>query len=197
MPFVRIADTAKVELFWHDAVSLQEGVNVLHALLADADQSLANVQAMATAVAGVVVASGSKFWSVNWVFDKCVVTGLATATSNQATAVVSVPGPGSGDMVPGVAALVTMTTALRNRSGRGRIFWGGIPSNQILTGSGGIAAATVLDVNNFTSDIQTTLQGLTPASDLVVASKKLGLSHIVNTHVCEMNSAFQRRRSQR
>lgn len=198
MPFTPITDTVKVEIVGHDTITLQPIVNVLHALLADASQSLVNVQAIANEVKSVLLAATRPTPST-MSYDSVIVTGLAFAGSNQAISLFPSPtiGGGTADAVPGVCMLTKLNTALRSRSGRGRIYWGPVPSDQIVSGSGAVSAGFRADMDTIMSAIQSGLQGLTPASDLVVASRHLGLSHIVTSFSEEVNSAFQRRRSGR
>lgn len=199
MPFVYIKDTAKVELNMHQAQTLQPIANVLHARMLDADQTSANLTAMASAVVTAVNAH-LNVWSEATVMDNVTCTGLSTATAPQAVDNFSSGTKGSNTTtpaIPGVCALVKLTTAKRGRSYRGRIYIGEIGASAETGEFGQLGSTYITAVNDLVSAISGALGGLTPVSALVVASRKLGTSEDVTTFVCEPATAYQRRRALR
>jgi hypothetical protein len=196
--FVRIADTAKVELLGHDTGSAQPFANVMHAIMLDADQTPTNVANMAAAIEDVV-GLNLGVWTSSAQLDSVRVTGLSTATSPQATEPFPAGtfGTAAAATFPGVCALVKLITTVRSRSGRGRIFIGPIAANEALDSVGHISTSFQGVVNIYIGAIETALATLTPTSSLVVASRKLGTSTFVTSAQCEALSAYQRRRALR
>ena len=198
MPFVPITDTVKVEINGHDSVSNQPVANVLHATLANASQTITNLADIGDAVITAVNANLG-CWSQGMVFDNVTVTGLTSSTAPQSVRTFSPGTTGSttGNSAPGVCALVTVQTALRSRSGRGRVYIGPITVSELTDKGGNLQSSYQTVVNNFFNDLLSGLGGLTIPSTLCIASKVLGVSNPWLSFGCEVLTAYQRRRGMR
>jgi hypothetical protein len=198
MPFIRIADTAKVEILGHNSQSAQPFANVLHVRLTDANQTIPHLiniwGVFDTALSGAL-----GFWPVAAYFDAIRVTGLASATAPQYfdTLTPGTQGTQAGHAMPGVCVLSKLLTASRGKSYRGRIYWGPMASSVSSDQAGTVGSGFIADANALTSSIQTGLQALTPASNIVVASRKLGISTDIVSADAEPIVAYQRRRNGR
>lgn len=108
--------------------------NVLHAEFTS-HPGLAEVQALAEAVATAVSGSYEPLMSANLLLTDLVVTGLTDINDYQATEDLGAsPGSATGDPLPANNSLVcTLRSALTGRSARGRIY-------TFPTGAGNIAA---------------------------------------------------------
>lgn len=198
MPFVAIADTAKLEVLGHDSGSAQPIANVMHCRLLDASQDAAHLGAIADAVNGVILGH-LNVWSSAMVFDEVRATGLSSALAPQVSSPFPPGTQGSAGAAtyPGVCALVQLKTLLRGRSFRGRVYIGPIAANEALDTVGHVSTSFQTVVNDYMTAIGTNLAGLTDPSILVVASRKLGTSENLTSFSTEQLSAYQRRRSQR
>lgn len=198
MPFVPITDTVKVEILGHDTVTNQPWANVLHVTEANAAQTAPNLTEIADATVTAVMAHLG-VWSSSAQLDAVRVTGLATIGSPQVTRffTAGTVGTAASESYPGVAALVKMLTALRTRSGRGRVYLGPIAANEVLDGGGRISLSFQGVVNAFITALQTEYAGVTIPTGLCIASRTLGISHPVTDFACEALSAYQRRRGMR
>jgi hypothetical protein len=197
MPFVRIADTAKVEIIASATGLNQPIVNVLHCRLTDANQDVAHLTAIANAVDTALAGSYNAWAPGAYAINEIVATGLATATSPQVAVASSVVGGGTHKAVPGLAYLSKLLTATRGRSYRGRIFWSPVVDAALADELGDVTSGFVAAIDATTSAIQTALSALSPPAPLVVASRLLGTSALVTSATCESSVAFQRRRSGR
>lgn len=191
MGFSPIANTAKVAIEGHNGLTLVPIANILHASCGSSPTQT-YLQTMADAVRDAVVLDLNT-WPSDYTCDQVVVTDLNTATGPQA---VSSSGPiaGTGDTMNATQAcgLVKHTTAKRGRSYRGRSYLP-IPADTLLTG--GLLDATIIDrLDDLFENIQTKLAGLSPASELVIGSRKLGTSEAITLSKTETTTATQRRR---
>lgn len=194
MPFVAIADTAKVELLSFDASVNTNVVNVIHAKT-DGAPTLPDLAAIATAFATFQTSftanlAGSDVSSVS-----VTVTDLNTPTGPQYV----LPNPGSASSgtpaASGLCALVKLTTGIRGRSFRGRIYMGPLGAGEIVGDQ--ISSTCRTDLLNYLNTLRTNLQALTVPSDIVVASRKLAQSNAISTMGVELLAAYQRRRGAR
>jgi hypothetical protein len=105
-------------------------------------------------------------------------------------------GAGSGDPIPNMASLIKLTTALRGRSHRGRIYLPAVPegdqANGVLTSS---LTATV--ATGFINWMTAMAADATTPQALVVASYKLAVATTITNLTCEPAAATQRRRQTR
>jgi hypothetical protein len=198
MPFHPIVHTVKIELVGHDTVTLTPIVNVMHGNLDDDAPTSAETLAIAQATHDVVVTTDWRNAVVsNMTYDYVRVTSLQAADSPQST-VPFAPGiTGDGDLgIAGVCAIQKLTSIERERTGRGRIFLPMAPSDSVSSANV-ISDSQRGRVNTAVTALRTALQALTPACDLVVASRKLGVSFLLVSDACEALVAFQRRRGMR
>jgi hypothetical protein len=192
MPFVAIANTAKLEIKAHSTLTLQPFVNVLHGKCSAAP-SLGNMQDMAGAVSAGLL-SGKAALPSTWQLDSVTATDLNSSTGPQYVDLseAGLVGGNTGQNSPAVCALSKLLTSTRGRSFRGRIYWPVAEAD--VGGDGGLLAEAQTEFNALLNAIRSNLQGLTPASDLVVASRKLGTSHVVVSTLAEGKVGTQRRR---
>lgn len=193
---VVITNTAAHELIGLDTSTNTNTACILHteflAGMGPTDlQDQAN--AMLDWVTDLIVAN---VWgSATWALTQIVSTDLSVAGGIQ----IITPTPGTGGSGSGAAsglcALVKLNTGLRSRSGRGRIFIGPLKATAV-TGDQ-VSAGAITTVNSEMNNLDTDLAGLAKPTQLVVASRKLGLSHVVTSHNCELLVAYQRRRGAR
>jgi len=196
MPFVHILDTAKLEIVGHSTTTLQPVVNVLHVGIAEVDQTQVKMQAMADAVGAAVLADVTQ-WSNEWTGDFVRCTGLKTATAPQATNFAIAGALGTGASAPiNACALIKLTTALRGRAYRGRVFMSPLKASYVSNGSN-ITSGARATFDVFINDIQAALAGLTPPSTLCIARRTgpaFGGSEDVTGWSTELEMASQRRR---
>lgn len=196
MPFIYVANTCKVEIVGHSTSTLQPVVNVLHAIMLDADQTQANIDDMAGAVDSAVLADVTQ-WSDEWTGDYVRVTGLKNATAPQGTSNAIAGTHGTGASAPiNACALIALHTAKRGRAYRGRVFMSPLKASHVSNGSS-ITSAAQATFDVFIGDIRSALVGLTPASDLCIARRSgpaAGASEPVTGYTTEAEMASQRRR---
>jgi hypothetical protein len=197
VPFTPIPNTCKVELLGVNNDNLQPIVNVLHAQCSAAP-TLAELANVGHAVWSAWATSLQTSFSTAYSFQGVVVTDLNSATGPQVkdfsgafTGTASVTSP------PQVCFIEKLTTALRGRQYRGRVFLSTLDGNQLFTGPGTWTTTIQSHIDGGFSAIQTNLAALTPASTLVVASRKHGSSQPVTAHAGELKSGTQRRRNGR
>lgn len=190
-PFKPIPLTAKVEVVGHNGNTSKPIVNVLHALVGSSP-TLAQLNAIGTAVMQGYSASHADI-GAEWTIDECIVTDLNSATGPQSTQTFTLTQPSATGAGPALCACVEFFTALRGRSYRGKAY---VPLAQShytaadgSVGGGGIAAYQNLFVN-----VTNNLLALTPASELVVASRKLSQSFGVTSIQCRYLIGLMRRR---
>jgi hypothetical protein len=105
-------------------------------------------------------------------------------------------GAGSGDPIPNMATVLKLTTPLRGRSFRGRLFLPAVPEGDQANGqlaTGPVASAQAA-WDTFRAAIFT--DATTPLS-IAVASYKLSVATIVTGTLIESAAATQRRRQTR
>lgn len=191
MPFVPIIQTYKVEFIGHHATTLTPVVNVMHGR---------NTGAMTPAYLSSVAAVFENEYNLNlsawppqYIHDETRVTDVSSSTGPQVTDTTHAGVAGTGGTLQSsqIAAICKLTSATRGRSFRGRIYFPGI--------SGSAAADTidpsqVVAIATWITAVQTALNGLTPPSTMVIASRKLGTSEDVTNAFTESLVATQRRR---
>jgi hypothetical protein len=171
-------------------------VNVLHAACPAAPTS-AQIEAIAEAVDSTVGAH-LNVWGDQMHYDGTRVTDLNSVSGPQVLEPDNAgPGTGGNNAPAGVCCLVKLTTATRGRSERGRIFISACPTSDLINDGTAWDPAYLTVVNNAFIAMATALQALPSASDLVVASRKLGTSTNVTTIGAEAAPAYQRRRGGR
>lgn len=196
MAFVAIPGAVKVEVLqtW-DAI--KPVVNVLHFGRnphSAAPWTFAALQSLADAV----FAS----WNTNWgsivshhmVTDGVRATDLTTATGFQATSTgAPVTGSDATESLPSsTACVVTLRTAIRSRSGRGRIFLAGMTTGA-LDNAGKFTAAFEATADNLVTHLVSDA-GITAIAALSVASKKLADYNIVTAHLVRSGIVRSQRR---
>jgi hypothetical protein len=104
-------------------------------------------------------------------------------------------GQNGTDFVPQVAVILKLSTGLRGRSHRGRVFLPFIEEGGIQNGL--LDSTTAANMTTSWSSFKTSLPTGTPSLEWVVASYKLGTAPVVTNVVCETVLATQRRRQGR
>lgn len=171
-PFVPIPNTCKVEIVGHDVGDNKPIVCVMHALC-PGSPTPTNISDIASVFeAWLATVSAETSGEASWDFVRA--TDLNTSTGPQEVVATSHGGSG-GDAPPGLSAVVELVTALRGRSHTGRTFW---PVNwtRVTLADGTISTAGVAALANDFNTLRTNLVALSPASQLVVASRKLATS---------------------
>jgi hypothetical protein len=196
MPFHPIALAAKAELLFHHTITLQSIVNVLH-VGCTATPPQSEIDGLAAAI-DTWVGGHLNIWGNQVHYDGTRVTGQNTVSDPQAVNGTNAGvGTGGNNAPAGVCTLVKLTTATRSRSGRGRIFISASPQSDLISDGTQWDPAYLTVVQNGIIALATALIALTPASDLVVGSKKTGTAHNVTTVSAEGPPAYQRRRGGR
>ena len=188
--FEAISGVCKVEMLGHDTVEERPIVNVLHADCGTTP-SAAYLTQIANQLNGAFYANRGAFPDT-YILDEIRVTDLNTVTGPQVTIPVNTAGSG-GDGVPAQCCVVELYTPLRGRSYTGRIFLP-IAQTEVTTGSGAVTSTEITNVSAFITAIQTNWAGLTPASSLVVASRKKDLALVVTSFVIRNLVGWIRRR---
>src|ERR1051325_10526629 len=162
----------QVKFAWHDADATYSNVvgmdvGTLPPLTqAAADEAAASVAAAFTA-SGI-----DDILADEVVLDELVVTDLRTEGAPQYVGVVSSPGTNAADRLPDqLAIVVTLRTALRTKSGRGRIYMGGFCESS-SDSAGNIVGATATAVADFWNAIKSAWSGDSYSGDLGVISRK-------------------------
>lgn len=188
MPLPIISNVDRVVLHWTESTTGLEALNVMHVR-------------EVTPLASSVVASRflthctAAMWS--WMSSTCRVTQIdvtpldgasATYSASVAASANTTGGSGSSTPLPQVAGLIKLTTALRGRSFRGRVYIPNVAENEIT-------GRTLSDVAAVQAAWTAFLAAMT-ADDLniVVASYLLAEANTVTSALAESMSATQRRR---
>lgn len=193
MPFTAIADTAKVEIIAHHTSTMIPIVNVLHVSCGPTPTN-SHINDIANAIETNVLAF-LNVWSPEWEGDSIQVTDLNVAGGFQTvnTGISGMLGTNAAGASPNNCGLVKLTTPLRSRSGRGRIYLSPI-SHAFIDVNGAIDSTWRTLASSFMDGFQTGLAAITPAEGLVVASRVLGGSDSVTGILIEALVASQRRR---
>jgi hypothetical protein len=109
---------------------------------------------------------------VQW--DEIRITDLNSATGPQSTVATTRGGSGA-DFPPGMCVVWFQHTALRGRSYTGRTFWP-CGDNGFNYANGQVSSAYIGDITTQWTALETALAAETPASHVVVASRKLLVS---------------------
>lgn len=189
-PLPIIADTFRVSLEWVHTDG-QTAANVMH--FQGVGKTSADVYAaLDTNVAAQlwnIVSGDAKVGEVRVTkLDGGSATYVATPTGAKWAG----PGGTGGDTVPQVAAVISLRTALRGRSHRGRIFMPFPVESAIANGR--ITASITTNVTAWNTFI---VAMNTAAVPLVVASYKLGSKELVTSVLLETVLGTQRRRQTR
>lgn len=102
-------------------------------------------------------------------------------------------GRGNTDFIPQVCVLVKLNTAIRGRSGRGRVYLPGVAENKTLRGQLDLTSVDIMQEGWQAYGLAMTLQGYIPA----VASYKEEEVHGATFVTVETSTATQRRRQKR
>lgn len=184
-----IADVYRVALNWTD--SGQSAVNVMHILRSGATASViaASVDANVTTAMWGTVVNGA---SVNHL----VVTPLDGAGASYTLNTTGAKWTGSGgvaDPCVQCAVMIKLSTTLRGRSNRGRLY---LPfTSEAVSGGGVIAAGTQTTVQNAWNAFLTAM--VAAGSQPVVASYLHATQHPVSAYTVELAMGTQRRRQSR
>lgn len=187
-----IANVYRSALQWHDSSSGGDAVNVMHWSKAGSDEG-----ALYTALNSHV--TQSMWGAVNSGCHVVTVTNTkldgTTASADHATGEPAKwqGGGGSNGSIPQQACLLKLTTALRGRSYRGRIYLPFIDESQ--TSSGKITTGTVTSMATAWATFLTDMG--TDGWTLVVASYLHSTAQAVTGLTVESESATQRRRMSR
>jgi hypothetical protein len=194
MPFVPIPGVAKVAITSTNSDTGAPATNVFHAKCTPGAllTELANMASPFVTFVGTLAAD---LWPADVAGQDIVLTDLTTATGNQYTVpITSAVGSGASDLSGG-ALLAKFLTATRGRSYRGRAFLGPCRTGTFTNDSAGSIIRGQIDTA--LAALQLALVSLTPASDIVVASKALHLGSVILSAACETKPAYQRRRGNR
>lgn len=188
MPLPVIAGTFRIALLW-GTNSRPDAVNVIHMRASTATPSTLFGALNATVAPGM--------W--NWVSDQLKISRVVITKLDGATSSVEVAtdlsakwsGQGSGEPIPQVAGLVKITTGIRGRSARGRVFLPFVAENRQNNG-------TMLTGDVVTTAWEAFRTGFDTGDDgLGVVSEKLGVFYKAESCAAEARSATQRRRQRR
>lgn len=201
-PLPVIANTYRCALKWTESSSGQTAVNVIHM---QANGSGTTATDCYNAMNGAVTAA---MWD-NAVLSASIgevdITPL-DGHSGTITFVTGSPakwsGSAGGDWIPAVATLIKLSTPLRGRANRGRVF---LPfTAEAIQANGLITTSGVTAITNAWVAFQTALVALSPTEwGLVVASYDRAHSGAgahatgINAVQCERPTASQRRRQER
>lgn len=189
-----IADTFRCALNWKDATG-QTAVNVIHIRTATSGHNAGDV--MAGLNSSVIVNQ----WLP--VVNTCVVDHVAITkldgTSATQVFLPATPAHWTGgnppDFSPASAGIITLRTAFRGRSKRGRIFLPFMSEN--IISAGGLNPTTAANVTAAWNTFEANMAAAAIPIGLVVASYKLAVAEDVAALACESVLATQRRRQGR
>lgn len=186
-----IANVYRVAFNWADAATGQTAVNVMHF-----NKSASNANAVVAAIDAAP--NGDMFESIpnTAAALTCDVTPLDGSTGTTSHTLVNYHGSGaSGEISPATAVEIKLTTGLRGRSYRGRVF---LPLTREGAIANGFVVSGVLSAGNGADGWQDWVDDLAAAScNLVVASYKLAVDNAVVTAVMQSAVRTQRRRQAR
>lgn len=184
-----ITDTFRVVLNWHPGSGGANAVNVMHFRSTTLDSGTLYTALNANVVSAMWdwVANGISVDSV----DITPLDGSTATTSFVTGGPAKWTGQGAGTGLPQVAGIVKLTTPLRGRSYRGRVY---LP----WVGEGEVNLNNLID----TAAVQSAWEGFmndmsTDGADLVVASYLHSTAEAVDTITAESTTATQRRRNKR
>jgi hypothetical protein len=132
--FIPVVNTAKIDIQW--SVGAKQMNTIVHAQkAAPSPFNAADLAALAEVVETSIEGHLLGTLASDIALKAVVCTALDTNTSPQATVISGVAGTDGSPMVPaGVAMCITLYTALRGRSFRGRVYIPGLPITAILVG---------------------------------------------------------------
>jgi hypothetical protein len=168
MAYQPVPNVAQCQIF--GVVDGQVTINDLYFEISGGGITPINLSSIATALSVWGVGSLAPLLSDDWTMERVIATDLTTATGPRVDIGGTAPGGVSGEALPNnVAACVSLRTALRGRSARGRNYVPGIPSS--------LCTLNTLDPT-FVSDLVTAYNGLVGAGtflagwELVVVSRQ-------------------------
>jgi len=130
MPFVPVPNVALVRV--EGVADAQLTINTLHFQVSGGGITPINLQSLASAVNFWAVGSLAPQLSEDWSYNRTTCIDLTSATGFVAVESNTTPGGVSSEAAPNnVAACVSLRTAQRGRSGRGRNYVPGIPNSAI------------------------------------------------------------------
>jgi hypothetical protein len=193
-PLPTISNTFRVALDWADA-SGQTAVNVMHIRIAGGG-TIGNVAAaMDSAATGNMWASVINSAHVSQFAITPLDGSTATAFVTPTTIGKWTGSSSSTEFLPAVSPLVKLTTAIRGRSNRGRLFLPFTGEGNVVNGK--VRAADVTVMQPAWTSFLAGLAAFTPACTLVVASYKLSTATTVLAAHVEDVLGTQRRRQGR
>lgn len=196
MPYPVIARTFRVALNWQDAAGSQHAVNVMH--FRSTVDAVTPGEVAATIDAHVTRAMWQPVSSAFHVESLSIIAldGSSAAEEFGTAGAAKWEGPSDGDTIPQAAAIVKLTTALRGRSFRGRVF---LPAVSEGVQVGGSIDGSTMDLWRPAWTAFTAAVHDDPDTPLFVcvASYKLAESQIVTLAQPEQETGTQRRRQTR
>jgi hypothetical protein len=192
MPLPEIPDVFRCTLNWYDANVPSPAANVIHIEMASAVPSdvMARLNDNVSAAMWNYCRDTSSIVSV----DITPLDGVSATETFYTGSPAEWAGSGStGDRIVQACALVKLTTSLRGRSYRGRVYLPWVV--ETATANGVLNSANVDDVTAGWTNFVTDMTSL--GSPLIVASYVHSASTIVQTAVCEAPLATQRKRLHR
>jgi len=130
MPFQAVPDVAQIRL--EGTVDGQLTINDLYFQVSGGGITPTNIEAITGACANWLADTLAPLLSENWSAQRAVGFDLGSATGPIATVGAAAPGGVASEAAPNnVAACVSIRTAQRGRSGRGRNFVPGVPGSVV------------------------------------------------------------------
>lgn len=155
-----VPNAIEVDILWNITQSKQVK-NILHGQVASGFTATA---AIAQAIYAAIIASGQWTSYKAFVNAGCSLAGVALRDLRTAgmplvnSTGAATAGTGAGlALPPGVAAVVTLRTALAGRNARGRVYLPGLDSTVMNTTTGSFSAAFQTAAQNFVTEIETAL----------------------------------------
>jgi hypothetical protein len=194
-PLPVIANVFRVAYNWKESGTGQAAVNVIHILDTTATATPADI------ASNLDAATENLMWSQQVPTASVVDLGITPLDGVHATQHFAPATPGAwvgqngADWTPDVAIIIKLSTGLRGRSHRGRMFLPFCNKAVVVAGaiSGGTAGNYTTAFQEFMSDLNTGAKNL----ELVVASYKLATAAVVTSLICEQQVGTQRRRQGR
>lgn len=180
-PLPTIGNCVRVALNW-TGVGGVAPVNVLHLITSSTDEG-----DIASALDDAFQANPGCFQAVmaNYILDTYTITLLDGSSAGQVVNALGTPitGGGGGNMVPQVAAVLSLHTPQRGPRGRGRLYLGPVGETEIDSGliSSGVRSAMVAGWTDWMTDM---------AASPIAAS--LGVASYVHTEVNGVTSLSMR-----
>lgn len=183
-----IEDVYRVSLNWSQ-VSGCTPVNVMNFFAASTDPV-----SLGESLGGTFSSAMFGCMHSSFNLDSLAVLPLDGATATVVVPVSGVTGGGSGDTVIPAAGLVSLRTAHRGPSGRGRVYLG--PVSEGVSGGGALESSVVTSMQTAWNTFRTDLATADVPSTLVVASYVHAVANSLVSCTVETLMGTQRRRQQ-